>query len=278
MSTAVAKGRWQDPAWSGRITLAVLFLFVLLPVGYFAEFNPLVLFEPSSLKASKQFLATFIPPAHSADFVKLALDATWKTVAIATVGIFFALIIAIPLALVANQSLSISMIGVGRMCFFCHSLRYAIRWFLIALRSIPELVWALLFVRAVGLGDTAGVLAIALTYGGMLGKVFMEIFESAEAEPTRALLRNGAGRLQAFFYGALPACLPELVSYTVYRWECAIRASVIMGFVGAGGLGQQMELSMRMLAGGEVFSFLAIFVALVWIADLASRFLRKLLD
>ena len=84
--------------------------------------------------------------------------------------------------------------------------------------------------------------------------------------------------MQAFFYGALPACLPELVSYTVYRWECAIRASVIMGFVGAGGLGQQMELSMRMLAGGEVFSFLAIFVALVWIADLASRFLRKLLD
>jgi len=112
----------------------------------------------------------------------------------------------------------------------------------------------------------------------MLGKVFIEIFESSEAEATRALLRNGAGRIQAFFYGTLPTCLPELVSYTVYRWECAIRASVIMGFVGAGGLGQQMELSMRMLAGSEVFSFLAIFVALVWVADFISRELRKILD
>ena len=278
MSAIVSLARWRDPAWNGRLTLAILFVLVLLPVGYFAEFNPLVLFEPSSLKAARQFLATFFPPAHSADFLILAAESTWKTVAIATVGIFFALLIAIPLSLVANQSLSISMIGVGRMCFFCHSLRYGIRWLLIALRSIPELVWALLFVRAVGLGDTAGVMAIALTYGGMLGKVFMEIFESAEAEPTRALLRNGAGRLQAFFYGALPACLPELVSYTVYRWECAIRASVIMGFVGAGGLGQQMELSMRMLAGSEVFSFLAIFVLLVWIADLLSRFLRRMME
>ena len=278
MSAIVSVARWRDPAWNGRLTLAILFVLVLLPVGYFAEFNPLVLFEPSSLKAARQFLATFFPPAHSADFLILAAESTWKTVAIATVGIFFALLIAIPLSLVANQSLSISMIGVGRMCFFCHSLRYGIRWLLIALRSIPELVWALLFVRAVGLGDTAGVMAIALTYGGMLGKVFMEIFESAEAEPTRALLRNGAGRLQAFFYGALPACLPELVSYTVYRWECAIRASVIMGFVGAGGLGQQMELSMRMLAGSEVFSFLAIFVLLVWIADLLSRFLRRMME
>jgi phosphonate transport system permease protein len=270
--------RWRDPAWHGRVTLVVLFFVLLVPVGYFAEFNPLVFFEASSLRAAKQFLVTFYPPAHSAEFLQLAAEATWKTVAIATVGVFLALLIAIPLSLVANQSLSISMIGVGRMCFFCHSLRYAIRWLLIALRSVPELVWALLFVRAVGLGDTAGVMAIALTYGGMLGKVFMEIFESAEAEPTRALLRNGSSRLQAFFYGALPACLPELVSYTVYRWECAIRASVIMGFVGAGGLGQQMELSMRMLAGGEVISFLAIFVLLVWIADLASKYLRKVLD
>ncbi len=278
MAETLAVDRWRDPAWNGRLLLAILFLAVLLPAGYFAEFNPLVFFEPSSLKAAKQFLVTFFPPAHSAEFLQLAAESTWKTVAIATSGIFFALLIAIPLSLVANQSLSVSMIGVGRMCFFCHSLRYAIRWLLIGLRSVPELVWALLFVRAVGLGDTAGVMAIVLTYGGMLGKVFMEIFESAEAEPTRALLRNGCGRIQAFFYGALPACLPELVSYTVYRWECAIRASVVMGFVGAGGLGQQMELSMRMLAGGEVISFLAIFVVLVWIADLASRFLRRILE
>ena len=269
---------WRDPAWNGRLTLFLLFLLVLFPTGYFAEFNPFVLLDKNSLRISGHFLATFLPPAHSLEFLTLAATSTWKTVAIATVGIFFALVIAVPLALIANQALSISTIGRDRLCTWCQLVRYAIRWLLIALRSIPELVWALLFVRAVGLGDTAGVMAIALTYGGMLGKVFIEIFESSEPEATRALLRNGAGRVQAFFYGTLPACLPELVSYTVYRWECAIRASVIMGFVGAGGLGQQMELSMRMLAGAEVFSFLAIFVALVWVADFISRELRKILD
>lgn len=275
---ALRSNVWHDPAWRGRVTLFLLFLLILFPTGYFAEFNPLVLFDKNSLRTSGQFLSTFIPPAHSAEFLWLAAAATWKTVAIATCGIFFALLLAIPFALIANQALSISIIGRSKFCTWCQWLRYAIRWLLIALRSVPELVWALLFVRAVGLGDTAGVMAIALTYGGMLGKVFIEIFESSEPEATRALLRNGAGRIQAFFYGTLPSCLPELVSYTVYRWECAIRASVIMGFVGAGGLGQQMELSMRMLEGAEVFSFLAIFVLLVWIADLTSRELRKILD
>ena len=275
---SMAANNWRDPAWNGRLTLFVLFLLILFPTGYFAEFNPFTLLDPRSLRTTGQFLSTFLPPAHSVEFLTLAATATWKTVAIATVGIFFALVIAVPLALIANQALSISKIGRDRLCTLCQGLRYAIRWALIALRSIPELVWALLFVRAVGLGDTAGVMAIALTYGGMLGKVFIEIFESSEPEATRALLRNGAGRIQAFFYGTLPVCLPELVSYTVYRWECAIRASVIMGFVGAGGLGQQMELSMRMLAGSEVFSFLAIFVALVWVADIISRELRKILD
>jgi len=90
------------------------------------------------------------------------------------------------------------------------------------------------FVRVVGLGPTAGVLAIALTYAGMLGKVYGEILESGETHATTSLLRNGAGRLQAFFHGLLPTNAPELTSYTVYRWECAIRSSAVLGFVGAG--------------------------------------------
>lgn len=149
------------------------------------------------------------------------------------------------------------------------------RWLLIFLRSIPEIVWAMVFVRAVGLGDTAGVMAIGITYGGMLGKVYIEILESADQQATTALLRNGAGRLSSFWYAAFPACLPELLSYTIYRWECAIRASVVMGFVGAGGLGQQMELSMKMLAGGEVLTMLSMFVLLIFMADLVSAALRK---
>ena len=145
---------------------------------------------------------------------------------------------------------------------------------LVLLRSVPELVWALLFVRIVGLGPTAGVLAIALTYCGMLGKVYAEILESSDVQVTESLLKNGASRLSALFYGALPVAASELLSYTTYRWECAIRGSVVMGFVGAGGLGQRMDESLKMMAGGEVASMLIIFIILVALADWVSSFLR----
>jgi phosphonate transport system permease protein len=270
--------RWRDPAWPHRATGAVVFLLVLLPAGYLTEFNPGVFFDASSLRASKQFLATFFPPAHSLAFLQLLGRSAWKTVAIATSGLVLALILALPLSLLANRTLSISRLGTGTMGFIPAVVRAGLRWGLSLLRSVPELVWALLFVRAVGLGDTAGVMAIALTYAGMIGKVFLEIYESQDARATEALLANGARRLHAFFYGTLPSCLPELVSYTVYRWECAIRSSVILGFVGAGGLGQQMELSMRMLAGGEVLSFLLVFMVLVWLADQLSQGLRTWID
>jgi phosphonate transport system permease protein len=116
-----------------------------------------------------------------------------------------------------------------------------------------------------------------LTYGGMLGKVYAEILESGDAQVTQALLRNGSTRLQAFFYGLLPQNAAELTSYTVYRWECAIRSSVVLGFVGAGGLGQQMDSSMKMFAGGEVATMLLVFVALVALADKLSAALRRAL-
>ncbi len=265
----------RDPAWRERVLWTVAAVVVLLPLGWLAEFNPGTVWSEASLSATRQFLATFFPPKLDAEFLELVAIATWKTVAIATVGTTLAVLIAVPLALVANRQLSISAFAGGRMCALCMGVRATVRTFLILLRSIPEIVWALLFVRAVGLGDTAGVIAIALTYGGMLGKVYTEIFESNETQGTRALLGNGASRTQAFFYGMLPVCLPEFMSYTIYRWECAIRASVVMGFVGAGGLGQQMELSLKMLAGGEVLTMLAVFVTLVWLADAVSGFLRR---
>jgi phosphonate transport system permease protein len=105
--------------------------------------------------------------------------------------------------------------------------------------------------------------------------VYGEILESGETDTTQNLLRNGAGRLQGFFYGLLPASAAELTSYTVYRWECAIRSSVVLGFVGAGGLGQQMDSSMKMFNGGEVATMLLVFMALVALADRVSAGLRR---
>jgi len=251
-------------------------LVLLWPLMVATEFKPWVLVERENLKVTGQFLASFLPPAHGAEFLAMVARESWRTVAIATAGITLALVLAVPLTLLSTRVLSVSALT-GRMARGPFWLRQAVRALLIVLRSVPELVWALVFVRVVGLGPTAGVLAIALTYAGMLGKVYGEILESGETHATETLLRNGSSRLQAFAYGLLPQNAAELTSYTVYRWECAIRSSVVLGFVGAGGLGQQLDNSMKMFNGGEVLTMLAVFVALVALADRVSAALRKAL-
>ena len=272
--TAISS-RHPDPAWRGRVAATVIAIILLWPMLVSSEFKPWILLDAQSLEATGHFLSTFLPPAHSREFLILILEATWQTIAIATAGLTLALLGAIPLTLLATESLSVSLLESGRMRIAGAFVKQAARWLLVLLRSVPELVWALLLVRIVGLGPTAGVLSIALTYSGMLGKVYAEILESSEAHATELLLQNGSGRLAALFYGALPASAPELVSYTTYRWECAIRGSVVMGFVGAGGIGQRMDESMKMLAGGEVSTMLIVFVLLVACADLVSKFLRQ---
>ncbi|HWP23378.1 MAG TPA: ABC transporter permease subunit, partial [Candidatus Binatia bacterium] len=133
------------------------------------------------------------------------------------------------------------------------------------------------FVRAVGLGPFPGVLAIGVAYSGMLGKVYSEIFESVNQRPIEALHAVGANKLQAFFYGWLPQALPNFASYTLYRWECAVRASAILGLVGAGGLGQQIEISMRMFNFHEVTAILMILFAMVAAVDFVSAKVRAML-
>lgn len=264
-----------DPAWRGRLMACGLGLVLLWPMLVYSEFKPWILFDLQSLAAAGSFLSDFLHPAHSAEFLAMVLRETWITVAIATCGLFLALLGAIPATLLVSERLSVSLLGTGRMRRTSALLRQAVRWVLVLLRSVPELVWALLFVRVVGLGPTAGVLAIALTYCGMLAKVYAEILESSDAHASDSLLANGSGRLAALLYGALPEAAAELVSYTVYRWECAIRGSAIMGFVGAGGLGQRMDESTKMMAGGEVATMLLMFVLLVAAADLVSTLLRR---
>jgi len=263
----------RDPAWSGRLLWVAAAALLLWPALVASEFRPWLLFDSASRASTGRFLAAFFPPETAPEFLRLVARETWRTVAIATAGITLALGIAVPACLLSTRVLSISALS-GRMAPLPATLRQSLRWALIVLRSIPELVWALVFVRVVGLGPTAGVLAIALTYGGMLGKVYGDILESGDSQAARTLLGNGGGRLQAFFYGLLPQSAAELASYTVYRWECAIRSSVVLGFVGAGGLGQLLDTSTKMFAGGEVATMLIVFVLLVALADRASAWLR----
>lgn len=266
----------RDPAVIPRLFSILVGLAALWPLGIATEFRPWILFEAESVRATGRFLGSFWPIAVDPEFLRLIARETWRTVAMATVGISLALLLAIPLSLLAARVLSLSALT-GKMAPGPFWLRQSVRWVLIILRSIPELVWALVFVRVVGLGPTAGVLAIALTYVGMLGKVYAEILESADQHATRTLLRNGSSRLQAFCFALLPACASELTSYTIYRWECAVRSSVVLGFVGAGGLGQEMDNSMKMFAGAEVATMLLVFIALVALADRASAAIRKAL-
>jgi phosphonate transport system permease protein len=273
--TAAAGGApGRDPAALRRWAALTLGLILLWPLLVWTEFQPGQLADPRSLRATARFVADLVPPRHDAEFLLLLLRETWRTLAIASAGLALAVLIAAPLALAVSTRLSVSAIA-GAMHPGARLVRRVLRTVLIVLRSIPELVWALVFVRVVGLGPAAGVLAIAIAYGGMLGKVWSEIIDSTDPATTQALLRNGCGRLLAFAYGALPACASELVSYTVYRWECAVRSSVVLGFVGAGGLGQQLDSATKMFAGPEVSAILIVFMILVAASDRVSAALRR---
>ncbi len=265
----------RDPAARGRVTVLLLGLAVLWPLLVVAKFRPAALFDAQNLRTVGGFLAGFLPPETGGEFLGYLLRATLETLAIATAGIALAFALAVPLALLTTRALAVAEIGPGPGRRRSRLVFHALRALLTVLRGIPELVWALVFVRVFGLGPAAGVLALALTYGGMLAKVYAEILDAGDARPARAILAAGGGRLPALLYGLLPGAAQELTSYTVYRWECAVRASVVMGFVGAGGLGQLMDQAMKMLNGGEASTILLAFLALVLAADRLSGALRR---
>jgi len=275
--TAAAPIPQRDPQARARIGWLIAALVIAWPMLALSEFQPWALFTSGNLAVIGGFLAGFLPPETAPAFLALLAKATLETLAMATAGMALAFVIAAPLAFITTRALSVSRIGPGPGQARALLVRQAARSLLMVLRAIPEIVWALLFVRALGLGPAAGVLALAITYGGMLGKVYAEVLESTDTRPARALLEGGSSRFAALVYGLLPNCAQELVSYTVYRWECAVRASVVMGFVGAGGLGQLMDQSMKMLNGGEASSILLVFLALVLLADALSNALRRLL-
>jgi phosphonate transport system permease protein len=265
----------RDPATPYRFIGLLIAIAILWPMLQLAQFEPKLLVDPKNIQVMGDFLVQFFPPNIEATFLSFIFKATVETLAMATAGIALAMVIAVPLGLIISYSLSISRIGPTSDHQFAQAIRFLARSLMLVLRGIPEIVWALLLVRVFGLGAIAGVLAIAITYGGMLAKVYSEILESGNTLPARALILAGSSRTEAFLYGLLPGSAQELASYTVYRWECAVRASVVMGFVGAGGLGQLMDQSMKMLNGGEVSTILVVFLGLVLLADYISLIIRK---
>ena len=279
--SAEPAGRFPDFARKSAFPYVLTGALLLVFAGslHVAQVDPRRFLEGDALGNAARFVRGSFPPQLSAQFLGLMVRPVIETVQISVMGTLIAVLIGLPLGLVATASLSWSGIlherrsRLGRWVF--GFVPYAVaRAILSAFRSIPEYVWALIFVRAVGLGAFPGVLAIGVAYGGMLGKVYSEILEGVNPRPIEALHAGGASRAGMVLYGLIPQALPSFVSYTLYRWECAIRASAILGFVGAGGLGQQVELSMRMFQFDEVLTLLAMLLVLVASVDFVSGRLR----
>lgn len=275
-----------DPSAPERSLFPYLFgaLFLLTFLGSYriVEVRPLLLFEAEGRRNIWRFLAGTFPPDLSAQFLGLLVRPFLETIWISVLGTLIAIAIGFPLGLLATNSLmfagplhEVDLRGAPGRRLSLVAPYVVARGILSVFRSIPELVWAFMFVRVYGLGAAAGIMALGVSYGGMLGKVYSEILEGANARPIEALQAAGANRLQMVLYGYLPQAFPQIVSYSLYRWECAIRASTIMGFVGAGGLGQEIEVSMRMFNFHQVLTLVAILFLLVAGVDVLSAKIRR---
>lgn len=150
------------------------------------------------------------------------------------------------------------------------------RAFFTLTRAIPELVWALIIIFLFAPGTLPGAAALGIHNAGILGKLASEIVEGLDPRPLRALQSTGAGRLKVLLYGVLPQALPRFMTYLFYRWEVIIRTTIIVGFVAAGGLGQQFSLAMAHFQYTTVTLLLFWYILLVVFVDLTAAFFRRL--
>jgi phosphonate transport system permease protein len=154
-------------------------------------------------------------------------------------------------------------------------LQSAARLLLNALRAIPELVWAALMVLAAGLGPNAGTLALALHTAGVLGRLFAEALENTPTAPAEAIRLQGGSQVAAFCYGTLPNLWPQLLAYCLYRWENNIRMASVLGFVGAGGLGQMLYVSLSLFQEAQASTVIIAMLVLVLGVDALSSWSRQ---
>jgi phosphonate transport system permease protein len=224
-------------------------------------------FSAEAAASMSRFVGEFFPPDLSQPFLGKVVKATFETLAMSAVGTLLAALLGLALALPAAR------MRADDRAFA----RAPTRLVLNALRSIPELVWATLLLIAAGLGPLAGTLALALHTAGVLGRLFAEAVENAPTGPGFALRAQGVGAARVFFYATLPQVLPQLMSYTLYRWENNIRAAAVLGVVGAGGLGQLLAFHMGLFHMGKTCTILIAMLALVALVDALSYAWRRLM-
>lgn len=243
-----------------KIGIGIILLLVLIQSLYVVQAQPGELI--SGVNGMIGIIARSVPPNVS-NF-QTQLWPALETVDIGIFGTFFAVILALPLAILAARNTTPARPA------------YVFARGLIAIcRSVPDLVWALLFVTAVGLGPFAGALALTIHSVGMLGRLLAEVIEDMDTGPMEALASTGAGRLQVFSHAVVPTVLPSLLGISLFRLDENIRSSLVLGFVGAGGIGFQLLTAMNLFDYPTVSTLLIMTFVIVMGAERMSAWLRK---
>jgi phosphonate transport system permease protein len=244
---------------AGRVGSVLLIVVILGWTYEGAEIRPGELVQNSGNMLG--YLRGFFPP----DFRdgKLFLQEMWVTIQIAIWGTFLAVLLAVPCGLMA--SVNVSPVW----------LRQPVRRVMDAFRAINEMIFALLFVSAVGLGPFAGVLALAVHTLGTLAKLFSEAVEAVDPRPVEGIRAVGASWFDEIIYGILPQVMPLWISYTLYRFESNMRSASVVGMVGAGGIGMLLWDAIRSFDYGRTAAMLIIVVVNVTLIDVGSSWVRK---
>ncbi|PAT40379.1 phosphonate ABC transporter, permease protein PhnE [Vandammella animalimorsus] len=234
------------------------------------------LFSAQGLGAMGQFVRGFFPPETEPGFLQATARAALETLAMSLLGTALAAVGGLALALLASGAPAQAHGQRGG-----RGGRTALRGLALAilnlLRAVPELIWAVLLLVAAGLGPMAGTLALALHTSGVLGRLFAQSLESAAPEVAQALRLRGAGALQTFAWATWPQIAPQLLSYTLYRWENNIRAATVLGIVGAGGLGQMLSYHLGLFHMRETGTVLLAMLLLVAVVDGCSFAIRRVM-
>lgn len=244
---------------AARQLATVLLLIVLIVASFWSlDLNAADILAVGSLQRMGRFALELLHPELTGGFLAKVGQSAIETLAMSALGTLIAAALA--------------------FCLTFATPYLPVRPILRALRAIPELVWASMLLIAVGLGPFAGTLALALHTTGVLGRLFLDALENQTAGPSFALESAGATRAQVFLYARLPQALPQVLSYTLYRWENNIRAAAVLGVVGAGGLGQMLTFHLGLFQMAKASTVIAATLLLVALVDLVSDMLRRRLS
>ena len=243
-----------------KLICYLIFIVLLVWSGKSINFNFIKLKE--GVHGIADILSRMFPPAFY--LIPNLIQPTIETIQISICGTILAIIIAIPLGLLAARNISPNP-----------AIYHFSRLLLNAIRAIPDVIFALIFVAAVGLGPFPGTLAVGFSSSGMLGKFLADSIEGVDQGALDALKATGAKPTQVLVYSIIPQIIPEFVSIALFRWEMNFRASTILGIVGAGGIGFELMASMRLFNSRDMTMILIVILIVVSIVHFSSKTIIK---